>query len=157
MNDIKLMPYPKEAVIKEGKFRINRNFAIAVKGNPGLKVFKAAARFLRHLDNRTGLFFIMDSVIQENNPAEADAVIEVDKPAEVKLGGDESYQLIINENKILLSAPTDLGAMNGMQTLFQLLNSDEIGYYFPSVENNDAPRFPWRGLLIDVSRHFMPV
>jgi hypothetical protein len=57
MNDIKLMPYPKEAVIKEGKFRINSNFAVAVKGNPGLKVFKAAARFLRHLDNRTGLLF----------------------------------------------------------------------------------------------------
>jgi hexosaminidase len=47
--------------------------------------------------------------------------------------------------------------MNGMQTLLQLLNSDEIGYYFPSVEINDEPRFPWRGLLIDVSRHFMPV
>jgi hexosaminidase len=157
MNNLMLMPFPKKIVLKQGKFIIHRNFVLSIKGNPGSKVFSAGKRFLRQLDSRTGLFLIPDSVNQENNPGGSNMIIEVDKPAEVKSGEDESYKLIINENKILLKAPTDLGALHGMQTLFQLLEADENGYYFPALEINDEPRFPWRGLLIDVSRHFMPV
>ncbi len=157
MDDLQLMPFPKEVVIKEGKFRINREFAFSINGNPGLKVYSSATRLLRQLDNRTGLFFFMDYITPQNNPVDAKAIINVKKSVEAKLGEDESYQLNITENKIVLIAPTDLGAIHGMQTLLQLLKSDENSYYFPSVDINDKPRFPWRGLLIDVSRHFMPV
>jgi len=47
--------------------------------------------------------------------------------------------------------------MRGLETLLQLLDSDQSGYFFPGVIIEDAPRFTWRGLLIDVSRHFMPL
>ena len=47
--------------------------------------------------------------------------------------------------------------MHGLETLLQLLSVDEKGYYFPGVTIEDQPRFKWRGLLIDVGRHFMPV
>jgi hexosaminidase len=47
--------------------------------------------------------------------------------------------------------------MHAMETLLQLLSADEEGYYFPEIEINDKPRFPWRGLLIDACRHWMPV
>ncbi|MFA4923744.1 MAG: family 20 glycosylhydrolase, partial [Ignavibacteriaceae bacterium] len=43
------------------------------------------------------------------------------------------------------------------ETLLQLLQNDESTYFFPVVSINDRPRFPWRGLMIDACRHFMPV
>jgi hexosaminidase len=157
MNNLQLMPFPKKIVVKEGKFRINRDFKFNIKGNPGLKVYSAATRLLRHVDKRTGEFFISDYITPQNNSIDGKGVIEVEKSAEARLGEDESYQLSITETNVLLKAPTDLGAIHGMQTLLQLIDSDENGYYFPAVEINDKPRFPWRGLLIDVSRHFMPL
>jgi hexosaminidase len=47
--------------------------------------------------------------------------------------------------------------MHGIETLLQLLKADGSGYAFPAVTINDQPRFQWRGLMIDGSRHFMPV
>jgi hexosaminidase len=51
-----------------------------------------------------------------------------------------------------------LGALHGLETLLQLLTKNKNGeFYFPLVSIHDAPRFSWRGLMIDVSRHFSPV
>jgi hexosaminidase len=47
-----------------------------------------------------------------------------------------------------------VGALRGLETLLQLLDADRNGYFFPGVQIEDQPRFPWRGLLIDVARHF---
>lgn len=157
VHELNLMPYPKEISLKEGKFRIDRDFAIEVEGNPGIKVYHAATRFLRRLDKKTGTFFKQGFVTPDSTPSVCNVIIEVVKPGEVKLGEDESYRLTINLNNILISAPTDLGAIHSLQTLLQLINTDTSGYYFPAVEIIDSPRFSWRGLMIDVARHFMPV
>ena len=154
---LNLMPFPKDVSIKEGKFRVERNFSIKISGKPGIKVYHAATRFLRRLDDRTGLFVKQDYVTPDSAPIECNVIIKVERPGKVKLGEDESYSLKITTNKILVNAPTDLGAIHSFQTLFQLLCVDTTGYYFPGIEINDSPRFPWRGLLIDVARHFMPV
>ena len=157
INELHLMPFPKEVTIKGGKFRIDRDFSIEVKGNPGLKVYHSARRFLIRLDNRTGEFFKQQYITPDSTPAECNTIVEVEKPGKVKLKEDESYSLIISENKVQIHASTDLGAIHSFQTLLQLLSIDTDGYYFPAVEINDSPRFPWRGLMIDVARHFMPV
>ena len=157
VQELNLMPYPKEILIHAGKFRIDRDFAIEVKGNPGIKVYHAATRFLRRLDEKTGTFFKQGFVTPDSTPAVCNVIIKVDKPAEVKLGVDESYRLTITLKNILINAPTDLGAIHSLQTLLQLVNTDTGGYYLPAVEINDSPRFSWRGLMIDVARHFMPV
>ena len=47
--------------------------------------------------------------------------------------------------------------MRGIETLLQLLEGDEKGFYFPAVSIDDKPRFQWRGLLIDVARHYQPM
>jgi hexosaminidase len=154
---LNLMPFPKDVSVKEGKFRINRNFVILISGRAGLKTFHAATRFLRRLDNRTGLFFLQAYVTPDSSPAYCNVEIKVEEPGKLKLGEEESYSIKITEKKILINASTDLGAIHSFQTLFQLLSVDTIGYYFPGIEINDVPRFPWRGLLIDVARHFMPV
>src|SRR5204863_3755159 len=54
-------------------------------------------------------------------------------------------------------APTVVGALHGLETLLQLIDADRDGYYLPGVSIQDQPRFPWRGLLIDVGRHYEPM
>ena len=74
-----------------------------------------------------------------------------------KLGEDESYQLTITESGAQLTAPTALGALHGLQTFLQLVTITPSGFAAPAIAIKDQPRFPWRGLLIDVSRHFIPL
>ncbi len=157
IHELNLMPYPKEISLKAGKFRIDRNLAIEVKGAPGIKVYHAATRFLRRLDEKTGTFFKEGYVTPDSTPFICNVQIEVIRPGKVQLGEDESYKLKVTENNILINAPTDLGAIHSLQTLLQLVSEDTNGYYFPAIEISDSPRFPWRGLMIDVARHFMPV
>ena len=70
---------------------------------------------------------------------------------------DESYTLEINSQHAVLHAHTTVGALRGLETFLQLLAADGNGFFFPLAQISDHPRFPWRGLLIDVSRHWQPV
>ncbi|UOG73837.1 beta-N-acetylhexosaminidase [Hymenobacter tibetensis] len=70
---------------------------------------------------------------------------------------DERYTLRITPNGVLLDAPTSLGVLRGLATLEQLPQTDGRHTSLPEVDIQDQPRFPWRGLLIDAARHFMPV
>jgi hexosaminidase len=72
-------------------------------------------------------------------------------------GDDESYTLDIAGSRAMLRAQTDFGAMHGLETLLQLLQRDQAGWFLPVVAIRDQPRFPWRGLMIDVARRFQPV
>ena len=47
--------------------------------------------------------------------------------------------------------------MRGLQTFLQLVQTSAEGFAVPAVSINDSPRFAWRGLMIDVSRHFIPL
>ncbi len=152
-----LMPYPAKLELENGRFGLEKNFAVSVAGNSHDRVYAAATRFLRRLDGRTGLFF-SQQFVKENSPAGARGLlIQIKRPAELAVYEDESYQLRIAEGGIRLEAETELGALRGLETLLQLLQADSSGYYFPAVNIQDQPRFPWRGLMIDVARHFQPV
>ncbi len=152
-----LMPWPKEVVFNEGKFLINKNFTVGIRGAFNDRLYDAANRFLRRLDNRTGVFFKQGIINKHSVFSDAPSLlIKVVRPGEIKLHEDESYQLTINNQKIILTATTDIGAIRGLETLLQLQKSNESSYFFPATVINDAPRFAWRGLMIDVARHFMP-
>src|SRR2546428_2921793 len=72
-----------------------------------------------------------------------------------ELGEDEAYDLEISNSGAKLSATTSLGVMQGLQTFLQLVTITPDGFAVPAVTIQDKPRFPWRGLMIDVSRHFI--
>jgi hexosaminidase len=57
----------------------------------------------------------------------------------------------------MLSAATTVGVLRGLETFLQLLEGDRGGYFIPLASIQDKPRFPWRGLLIDVCRHWQPI
>ena len=70
------------------------------------------------------------------------------------LGADESYQMEVTDTRIGLQAPCEWGVLHGLNTLLQLVTSAGT---LPSISVQDKPRFPWRGLMIDVARHFIGI
>lgn len=157
-SQISFMPEPKDVKWNDGKFRITNELFVGIKGNPNERIFPAATRMLRRLDARTGSFFLQAHITKENNSIDsANVVVYCLNEGEIKLGEDESYKLTITPHVVLIESPKDIGAMHGMETLLQMISVDDEGYYFPACEINDEPRFPWRGLLMDVCRHFMPI
>jgi hexosaminidase len=156
-HDLNLMPWPAHLEMQPGTFRLNEHFSIAVLGHPADRIYGGATRLLRRLGRRTGIFFHQGFVTNKDTNSDAALVIRVHRPGQVKLGEDESYRLRVSPRQIELSAEDDIGALRGLQTVLQLVRSDQSRYYVPDVKINDHPRFSWRGLMIDVARHFEPV
>lgn len=153
---LNLMPVPEKVTLGEGQFPLRENFTIAVTGVDDSRIYRAATRALRRLSDRTGLFFPQD-FITSASPKKGALLIEVERVGKVALKEDESYTLTVTPTGLSLKAATDIGALRGLETFLQLLSADANGYFFPVVSIADKPRFPWRGLLIDASRHWQPV
>ncbi|MEZ0067344.1 hexosaminidase [Streptacidiphilus sp. MAP12-20] len=79
--------------------------------------------------------------------------------------GAEGYRLDIRPRRVELTAPAEAGLLNGVQTLRQLLPPAALAadtapadaWWWPCISIRDRPRLAWRGLLLDVARHFMPL
>ncbi len=93
---------------------------------------------------------------QFNQP---DFIVQTSKASDPvqQLGEDESYHLEVTTTQVKLTAPNPLGVLHGLQTFLQLVRTTPQGFSVPVVTIDDQPRFPWRGLMIDVSRHFIPI
>ncbi|WP_340677637.1 family 20 glycosylhydrolase [Paraglaciecola sp.] len=74
-----------------------------------------------------------------------------------RLGLDESYQLTINNGQIYLNSANQFGILRGLATLSQLLFSAAKPFQIPNLVITDKPTYPWRGLLFDSVRHFLPI
>jgi hexosaminidase len=70
---------------------------------------------------------------------------------------DESYSLTVDSRGAKIEAPNSLGALRGLETFLQLARREGTRWVVPAVTIRDAPRFPWRGLLVDPCRHWIPV
>ena len=156
---LNLMPVPASYKRTTGSFRITKAFSINLANTPDRRLYDAANSFLRRLDGRTGLFFTQAIISKEITQAveKPSLLISAERTGKVALYENESYSLVVSADNISLNAQTDIGALRGLETLLQLLDTDENGYYFPCIEIKDEPRFPWRGLMIDASRHFQPI
>ncbi|MEI7483627.1 MAG: family 20 glycosylhydrolase [Ignavibacteriota bacterium] len=74
----------------------------------------------------------------------------------ISVSTDESYSLEVTEEKVILNSNTDIGAMHGLETILQLIQTEKGMTCLPVLKIEDSPRFQWRGLMIDVCRHFIP-
>ena len=90
-----------------------------------------------------------------------EAIVDIGKARAAKpvleFGQNESYTLDVTSSGATLTAPGPLGILHGFETFLQLVQSTPNGFAAPAVHIEDKPRFPWRGLMIDVSRHFVPL
>ncbi len=154
---LNLMPWPQNVVVNDGNFTLTKNFKVNISGNPDSRIFGGVTRFLRRLDGRTGIFFEQGFITKLNEFPNAELQINCTKNGKIGLYEDESYSLDVKANKITINATSDLGALHGLETLLQLLQNDSKKFYFPVSQISDFPRFTWRGLMLDASRHFQPV
>lgn len=151
-----LMPVPVSVERHNGELRIDPTFSMAISADGDPRLERAVQRFLRNLRDQTGLAFL-DTTLAE--PASATLTIEAERAAgpTFTIGEDESYSLEVTPSAAKIVAPTSLGAMRGLQTFLQLVETVPAGFAVPAVTVHDSPRFAWRGLMVDVSRHFMPI
>lgn len=150
-----VMPWPQEVQENNSSFKIDETLTVAITGNDSKhRVYKAATKFIRRLSNRTGIFIDTGFPIKNENAAIS---IHFEEVANLTIQDDESYTLIIKDDKILINTHTDVGALRALETLLQLVTYTTSTYSFPGVIIKDAPRFVWRGLMIDVARHFQPI
>ena len=149
-----VMPLPAHAVPGDGQFLINGNFGIALEGYSEPRLLLARRRFLDKLARETGLPLWREA--QSNQPNFVIKTAAASDPVQ-QLEEDESYHLEISPTRVRLSAANPLGILHGLQTFLQLVKITPQGFSVPVVTIDDQPRFPWRGLMIDVGRHFMPV
>jgi hexosaminidase len=150
-----LMPQPAQLESGSGRLAIDGNFRMALDGYQEPRLEAASARLLHRLSFATGIPF-RDGL--EKEPGKATLVVHCDRAGEAvqSVREDESYQLEVTAQGARLSAPTPVGALRGMETFLQLIDLDAHGFGAPAVHIVDRPRFPWRGLMIDVARHWMP-
>ena len=150
-----LLPVPASVRAGSGSLTIDSSFAVAVTGYTEARLDRAVERFLRQLARQTALPVSTKSVKAPN----ATLVIQTDHGSKEvqEVGEDESYVLEVTPAGAKLTAPTPLGTLHGLQTFLQLVDVAPEGFSVPSLTIRDQPRFPWRGLMIDSVRHFIPL
>src|SRR5215475_4411241 len=151
-----LMPVPASLRFNSGRLAITSSFTIAAPGYSDARLLAAIDRVARRLEARTGLTFARGPA---SDAAAATLVIQCQSAGKAipAVDEDESYSLEVSNSQAVMKAPTVVGAMRGLETFLQLLGASADGYLIPAVSIQDRPRFPWRGLLIDIGRHWQPM
>ena len=150
------MPVPASIQFVPGRLPITATFQAGTKNYSDARLVSAISRMMARLSGRTGITFNLAAASDENRAA---LVVDCAGPGKAipSLDENESYQLSISDRQAQLTAATVVGALRGLETFLQLVNSDRDGFYLPAVKIQDQPRFQWRGLLIDVARHYEPM
>jgi hexosaminidase len=152
------MPAPASITFNNDRLPIHESFKVAIRGHSDARLQAAVARFVKRLEGRTVYTFAPGLALDDQLTT---LIVNCEGPGPGKdvpaLNENESYRIDVTSRQALLSAPTVVGAIRGLETVLQLVESDRRGYFLSGVKIQDAPRFPWRGLLIDVARHFEPV
>jgi len=152
---LNIMPLPAKVERAEGSLKIDASFRVTFVGFREPRLERAGQRFLHQVRRQTGIVLL---------PAGANTgagALEVKTDHESKaiqeLGEDESYTLDVTPGGAKLHAANPLGVFHGLQTFLQLIAISPDGFSVPAVHIEDRPRFPWRGLMIDSGRHFIPM
>jgi len=151
-----LMPVPASMRFNPGRLPVNKSFNVAVRGQADARLQAGINRLLRRIEGRTVLELPRAPAA---DAAAATFVVESGGAGKAvpSLEEDESYTLEVSDRQAVLKSANSVGALRGLETFLQLLDSDREGYFIPSVQIQDRPRFPWRGLMIDVARHYQPM
>lgn len=150
-----VIPEPVSMTMKAGKFLIDNNSSIIVKD----KQLLACAQFLNSLlksQTKLALPIVTSGKICKNNRI-------ILKYAEVNKNSGEAYTIHADTNTIVISGK-EAGVFYGIQTLIQLITKSSAStiinhssLYIPCIFISDYPRFSYRGMHLDVSRHFFSV
>ena len=155
-SSIRVIPQPAYVQPLAGAFDLADPVAIVVDSTD-IRLTEIAAFLSDVIRNRTGFTVTIGSAESPH------AAIVLDERGGAP--SDEGYQLTVSPQRVRISGESPRGVFWGVQTLRQLLppEFEDAGgarrdaWSIPAVEIRDAPRFAWRGSLLDVGRHFFPV
>jgi hexosaminidase len=152
---LNIMPFPAKVERGDGSLKIDASFRLAFAGYREPRLDRAGVRLERQIQRQTGV------VILRASKSAGSATLEINTDHESKaiqeLGEDESYTLDVTPAGAKLHAANPLGSLRGLQTFLQLIAIAPEGFSVPVLHIEDRPRFPWRGLMIDSGRHFIPL
>jgi hexosaminidase len=148
---ISIIPEPVSIITLNGHYKTTSPVTIAASATA-----KPVALLLQEKLNYSGI----NSAIAPNEKTAAIRLL-LNKVADETIG-KEGYQLKVTAAGVTISANDNAGLFYGIQTLLQLLPPDvekknglkNTAFHLPFTEITDYPRFGWRGLMLDVSRHF---
>lgn len=143
--EVNIIPQPVNVSVGSDWISLNKGVTIIATSNDEKKVALVLHEFLKS----KGIESTIGDASASSERAIVLETIADNSPA-------ESYQLSIDENGVKISANTGAGFFYGIQTLFQLFPADGLAQ-LPYVNISDSPRFSYRGLHLDVGRHFFPV
>ena len=154
-SSLNLMPVPAKVQVGTGQLVVDQAFTALSTGRKDDRLDRGISSFLDQVSRQTGMTL-------NGQPADArnaTLVIRAENAGRKvqELDEDESYTLEITTSRATLTAPNALGVLHGLRTLLQLIEPTPAGFAVPVITIQDQPRFAWRGLLIDVSRHFIPI
>ncbi len=151
----RLMPVPASVSFEPGRLAVDSTFTVALGRFRDGRLLRGVQRAMLRLERHTGV----DIPPLSTDSSATVLLIDVAGPGQKvqSVDEDESYSIDVTPRRLALRANTVVGALHGLETLLQLVESDSLGFYFPLAHIDDRPRFPWRGLLIDVVRHFQSV
>jgi hexosaminidase len=149
------MPMPAKMESRIGSLAINPDFSVSAAACPDTRVQTGAIRLTQRIARQTGLPVKARRTVQGSSTL----TVECDSAGSTypALTDDESYQLEVSPGGARLHAAEGAGALHGLETFAQLIEPGPDGFRVAAVRIEDRPRFPWRGLMLDVSRHWMPV
>lgn len=151
-----LLPQPKQIDVGTGEVSIRDGFVVRYSGVQDERITRAVNRIYDRISRKLG-FVVMKEPAVANAPTLTIACEK--KSGDVqKVTDDESYTLEVTANGVSLQAAEPIGVLRGLETLYQLAYNTGDGYgALPMIKIVDSPRFQWRGLLLDVARHYMPM
>jgi hexosaminidase len=148
-----VVPAPFQSTPSEGTLTIDSTFSIAIQSHQDRRLTAAARRLTARLSRQTGVPMLGIASTHPTLIVEAAA----SAPAYPTLGENETYHLEVSATGAKLTALTTTGALRGLETFAQLVEAGPDGFLVPAITIEDKPRYPWRGLMLDVSRHWMPL
>ena len=150
-----VVPLPQEVSLNaETPFRLNRNTLIAYP--EGNDLLKRNAEFLaEYIGQATGFVLPTQGLAEGKEPAKHSIVLGLS----ADIANKEGYVLDVQADNVFLNGQTPNGVFYGIQTLRKAIPAQTTAtdILLPAGVINDEPRFPYRGLHLDVSRHFFPL
>ena len=144
-----IIPLPQEISNVEGQpFMLTS--ATKVVYPEGNEMMKRNAEFLSEY-----LHISMGIVLEATSTATDDKQIEL--ALGLENDNKEAYRLEVTENKVIITGATEAGVFYGIQTLRKAVPLGDAIASLAAVTINDAPRFGYRGVMLDVARHYQPV
>jgi hexosaminidase len=148
------MPLPAHLSAQSGELALTPQFTASEDHFRDARLDGAVGRTLVRLKNQTGL-----EIATAPATGAGTLTVSVDSAGEAvqSVDEDESYSLDVTSSGAHLHSATVVGAIRGLATFYQLVQAEGSGFVVPAVSIQDSPRFRWRGLMIDSSRHFIPI